>query len=885
MNNFNNNIKEYQISRQCRDVFLNVNDIVSKKQYQIIESQDLLLAFVITKDTGASYALGHHSITQKKIKDEINSAQTVKERYINIEKEKNDETETSFWGTSRKKKKITQFIMDNPVQFTKEISSDQYIKYMSDFIISQKVVDILEFAEEMRFQNNPSGKIDTYWILMGITQDETNNAYQIINKLMLKYDEFYNTHHELHEVFNNRRMYSTRRFYDGRNKEDQLQKESQKNMITNKLKDPNYSLLEDISVDITEKARNNELMPVVGRKKEIQHIEIALSRKNKNNVALIGQGGVGKSAIIDGLALKIVQNEVLSLKNKRILQFNINDLISVIKSDYNHGIQRFVEEMKREKNIILFIDEIHMLGKMKGLTDILKPIMARGDFRIIGATTPKEWSQFLSQDTALVRRFEKIFVKEPSIEDAITIVNSTAPSYENFHRVNYDFKAIEAAVKAGKRFFPKDQLPDIAFTILDNAAAIIRIENDENIPIVTRYENEMNKLKKKLHEIKKMEFNEVEELKIREKIYQLEVEYTQDTVNNQKNAYKLTVTPKYVKKAIEQKLDREIDQDNLIQSIDISESKIENLKKLKNALSSQIIGQDEAIELISNAIVRKKLGFKQPDSPIGVFMLLGTSGVGKTETAKILNKELYKDEQNIIRFDMSEYQKEHEVSKLIGPPPGYVGFGQSNDLVKTVIEHPSAVILFDEIEKAHPKVFDILLQVFDDGRLTNSADETADFSECIIFLTSNIGASDIRNKKVVGLNQQYKDETDFSTVNENVREALTKNFRPEFLNRIDEFITFKPLNQQDIFKITQLLIDKEIELIEELGYKIIFSESAVSYIAQSCFDPKNGARPIKRGISKLLEDRLSELIINGDLKPSNIINVSSENNQLLITYQ
>lgn len=526
-----------------------------------------------------------------------------------------------------------------------------------------------------------------------------------------------------------------------------------------------------------------------------------------------------------------------------------------------------------------------MIGKMKELTDILKPIMARGDFRIIGATTPKEWSQFLSQDTALVRRFEKIFVKEPSIEDAITIVNSTAPSYENFHRVNYDFKTIEAAVKAGKRFFPKDQLPDIAFTILDNAAAIIRIENDENIPIVTRYENEMNKLKKKLYEVKKVEFNEGEELKIRDKMHQLEVEYTQDNVNNQKNAYKLTVTPKYVKKAIEQKLDREIDQDNLIQAIDISESKIENLKNLKNVLSSQIIGQDEAIELISNAIVRKKLGFKQPDSPIGVFMLLGTSGVGKTETAKILNKELYKDEQNIIRFDMSEYQKEHEVSKLIGPPPGYVGFGQSNDLVKTVIEHPSAVILFDEIEKAHPKIFDILLQVFDDGRLTNSTDETADFSECIIFLTSNIGASDIRNKKVIGLNQQHKDETDFSTVNENVREALTKNFRPEFLNRIDEFITFKPLNQQDIFKITQLLIDKEIELIEELGYKIIFSESAVSYIAKACFDPKNGARPIKRGISKLLEDRLSELIINGDLKPGNIINVSSENNQLLITYQ
>ncbi|MCG1081217.1 ATP-dependent Clp protease ATP-binding subunit [Staphylococcus epidermidis] len=866
-------------------MFLNVNKIVSKKKYKIIESQDLLLAFVITKDTGASYALGHYSITKRKIKNEISSAQTVKERYENNENEEKNEKEISILKSSRKKRIRNNFIKENPVQFIKENSSNQCITYMSDLIVSQKVIDILDFSEEMRFQNNPGGKIDTYWILMGIAQDESNNAYQVINKLLLKYDEFYSNDQGLHEVFGNRKMYDIRQFYDGKNRENQLKQESRENMITNKLKDPNYSLLEDISVDITEKAHNNELMPVVGREKEIQHIEIALSRKNKNNVALIGQGGVGKSAIVDGLALKIVKSEVLSLKNKRILQFNINDLISVIQSDYNHGIQRFVEEMKREKDIILFIDEIHMLGKMKSLTDILKPIMARGDFRIIGATTPKEWRQFLSQDTALVRRFEKINVKEPSVEDAMMIVRSTSPSYENFHRVNYDSKAIESSVKAGKKFFPKDQLPDIAFTILDNAAAIIRIENDESIPIVTQYENEMNELKKRLHEIKEMEFNEIEELKIRDQIHQLEIKYAQDNVNNQKNSYKLTVTPEYIKKAIEQKLDREIDQDSLIQSIDISESKLENLKNLKASLSSQIIGQDEAIELISNAIVRKKIGFKQPDCPIGVFMLLGTSGVGKTETAKILNKELYNDEKNMIRFDMSEYQKEHEVSKLIGPPPGYVGFGQSNDLVKTVLEHPNAVILFDEIEKAHPKIFDILLQVFDDGRLTNSADETADFSESIILLTSNIGASDIRNKKVIGLNQQHKDETDFSTVNEKVKEALTKNFRPEFLNRIDEFITFKPLRQREIFEITQLLIDKETKLIEKLGYEIIFSESAILYIAKTCFDPKNGARPIKRGISKLLENRLSESIINGDLKPGNTINVSSENNQLLITYQ
>ena len=265
-------------------------------------------------------------------------------------------------------------------------------------------------------------------------------------------------------------------------------------------------------------------------------------------------------------------------------------------------------------------------------------------------------------------------------------------------------------------------------------------------------------------------------------------------------------------------------------------------------------------------------------------MLLGTTGVGKTETAKILNKTLYSDEQNIIRYDMSEYQKEHEVSKLIGPPPGYIGFGQDGDLVKTVLEHPRAVILFDEIEKAHPKIFDVLLQVFDDGRLTNSLGETADFSESIILLTSNIGASDIQNRKVVGLNQTNKNGTDFEMIDESIRESLKQCFRPEFLNRIDEMITFKPLNQQEIFEITHLLIKKEVDLIESMGYNIEFSNEAIRLIANLCYEPKNGARPIKRGISKLLEDRLSEEIINGTLKKGNTIKVTEYNNELLIDY-
>ncbi|MCI2847730.1 AAA family ATPase [Staphylococcus hominis] len=875
-----NNVIEYKITKQCKEAFEKVLNLIAKKERKIIETQDLLLAFASTADTGAAYSLGRFSITKKKLEDEIKQAKLMDKRYIEINEDEFEQND--LFISQKKKRKIQEYIKTNQVQFIYESSTDQAIKYMSEYPISNNVKDIIDFAEEMRFQNNPSGGIDTYWIIMGMSQDEDCNAYHVLKKLMLKYDNIFDGD-KMSERFQNR-SYLANNYYDGRNEEEQRKNATIRNRISNKLADPSYSILEDITTDLTEKARNKELMPAIKREREIHHMEIALSRRDKNNVSLIGKGGVGKSAIVDGLALKIVNNEIPSLKNKKILQFSVNDLISVIQGEIFKGIQRFMSEMKREKDVILFIDEIHMLGKSKGLTDILKPAMARSDFRIIGATTPREWQSYISSDTALTRRFEIIKIDEPNVEDTVEIINQVIPIYENFHHVNFEKETIKLASQLGKKYFPKEQLPDLAFTILDNAGAICRIEQGQTTNLQTPYLDKMNRLKEDLKQAQVKEFNDEQVEKLRREIQQLEKNYSRKMSNIEKITFDYLVTKDHIKKAIEQRLGEGFEVVELKGDEDYSDIEIDRLSQLKNTMKSQIIGQDEAIETIANAVIRKKLGFKQSNRPVGVFMFLGTTGVGKTETAKILNKTLYRDEQNIIRYDMSEYQKEHEVSKLIGPPPGYIGFGQDGDLVKTVLEHPRAVILFDEIEKAHPKIFDVLLQVFDDGRLTNSLGETADFSESIILLTSNIGASDIQNRKVVGLNQTNKNGTDFEMIDESIREALKQYFRPEFLNRIDEMITFKPLNQQEIFEITHLLIKKEVDLIESMGYNIEFSNEAIRLIANLCYEPKNGARPIKRGISKLLEDRLSEEIINGTLKKGNTIKVTEYNNELLIDY-
>ena len=682
------------------------------------------------------------------------------------------------------------------------------------------------------------------------------------------------------DVFTNS-WFRFRDLSDGKAERERASKERRAAHISSKLSNPDYSLLNDIATDITLKARNGELMEIVGRDDEIRKVEIALTRRDKNNVVLLGDGGVGKSAIVDGIAMRIARDEALSLKGKKILQFSLNDLNATFGVFSSECIKRFIEEMKREKDVILFIDEVHMLGRAKHLTDLLKPLMARGDFRIIGATTPSEWNTYVSADTAFVRRFEKVIVEEPSIEDTIKIVETIAPAYENFHHANFEDDTIELAVKLAKKYLKREKLPDSAFTIIDNAGALVRIEANQEVTLIRDYQNEVDELKKELEIAQGIEYNEVAVEEIRSKL-NLKLSEFQGARNNLTSThYDLKITKDDIKKAVEHKTNLKVKNQDMKVGKDADNQELLRLSNLKNILAEKVIDQSDATNSIAEAVIRSKTGFRNPKRPIGVFLFLGTSGVGKTETAKVLSEELTGSVDDLIRLDMSEYQQEHEVSKLIGAPPGYVGFGKGGILTNAVKSNPKSVVLLDEIEKAHPKVYDLMLQVFDDGILTDGMGQKVDFTNTIIILTSNLGLNAIKKDKRVGFTMVKTNGICEQIIREQTMEAVHNFFRPELLNRIDEIVTFKPFSESTILRITRLLLEKEVEMIKESGYELECTEKAVELLATRTYDPENGARPIRRGITKLIETPLSELIINNRLNKGDKVIIDSDGVELV----
>ena len=622
-------------------------------------------------------------------------------------------------------------------------------------------------------------------------------------------------------------------------------------------------------------------MEVIGRDDEIQKVEIALTRRDKNNVVLLGDGGVGKSAIVDGIAMRIAKDESRSLKGKKILQFSLNDLNATIGGFSSEGINRFIEEMKREKDVVLFVDEIHMLGRAKHLTDLFKPLMARGDFRIIGATTPMEWNAYVSSDTAFVRRFEKVIVEEPSIEDAVKIVETIAPAYENFHHANFEDDTIELAVRLAKKYLKEEKLPDSAFTIIDNAGALVRIQAKQDVVLTRDYQKEVDELKKELKAAQAIEYNEVAVEKIRRKLELKQSEFQGIRNNLIPVCYDLKITKDDIKKAVEQKASIKVKDKEMKVGKEADNQEMHRLSNLKNILAEKVIGQKDATNSIAEAVIRSKTGFRNPKRPIGVFLFLGTSGVGKTETAKVLSEELTGSVEDLIRLDMSEYQQEHEVSKLIGAPPGYVGFGKGGILTNAVKSNPKSVLLFDEIEKAHPRIYDLMLQVFDDGILTDGMGQKVDFTNTIIILTSNLGLNAIKKDKRVGFTMVQTNGISEQTIREQTMEAVHNFFRPELLNRIDEIVTFKPFSESTVLRITRLLLEKEVEMIKESGYELEFTEKAVELLAKRTYDPENGARPIRRGITKLIETPLSELIINNNLNKGDKIIVDTDGKEMI----
>ena len=867
------NIVKYKVSRQLKLALEQLNHRIIKKDYKVIETQDILFCILDICDTGMGYALGYYSLTKSKLLREYSKGKF-------IGSEQRCTLETDELKDFSKRRVMHEWITSSPVEIIQEPSSLYYLSECDEFPISEYLKLIFDFAEEMRLQNSPDGVIDSFWILLGISQEQETNANQLIYKQYLLTGRNSYSEDRLLDVFPNS-LFRFREMSDGKAERDRASKEKRAVHISSKLSNPDYSLLNDIATDITLKARNGELMEVVGRDDEIRKVEIALTRRDKNNVVLLGDGGVGKSAIVDGIAKRIAKDEVLSLKDKKILQFSLNDLNATLGGYSSEGINRFIEDMKREKDVILFVDEIHMLGRAKHLTDLFKPLMARGDFRIIGATTPSEWNTYVSGDTAFVRRFEKVIVEEPSIDDTIKIVETIAPAYENFHHANFEDDTIELAVRLAKKYLKGEKLPDSAFTIIDNAGALVRIEAKQDVLLIRNYQNEVDELKKKLKEAQTIEYNETAVEEIRKKLEHKLSEFQGARNNLTKGCYKLKITKDDIKKAVEQKISIKVKDEDMKVGKEVSSQELLRLSKLKKTLSEKVIGQLDATNSIAEAVIRSKTGFRNPKRPIGVFLFLGTSGVGKTETAKVLSEELTGTVEDLIRLDMSEYQQEHEVSKLIGAPPGYVGFGKGGILTNAVKSNPKSVLLFDEIEKAHPKVYDLMLQVFDDGILTDGMGQKVDFTNTIIILTSNLGLNAIKKDKRVGFTMVQTNGISEQTIREQTMEAVHNFFRPELLNRIDEIVTFKPFSESTILRITRLLLEKEVEMIKESGYELEFTEKAVELLAKRTYDPENGARPIRRGITKLIETPLSELIINNRLSKGDRVLVSSDGVELI----
>ena len=867
------NIVKYKVSRQLKLALEQLNHRIIKKDYKVIETQDILFCILDICDTGMGYALGYYSLTKSKLLREYSKGKF-------IGSEQRCTLETDELKDISKRRVMHEWITSSPVEIIQEPSSLYYLSECDEFPISEYLKLIFDFAEEMRLQNSPDGVIDSFWILLGISQEQETNANQLIYKQYLLTGRNSYSEDRLLDVFPNS-LFRFREMSDGKAERDRASKERRAVHISSKLSNPDYSLLNDIATDITLKARNGELMEVVGRDDEIRKVEIALTRRDKNNVVLLGDGGVGKSAIVDGIAKRIAKDEVLSLKDKKILQFSLNDLNATLGGYSSEGINRFIEDMKREKDVILFVDEIHMLGRAKHLTDLFKPLMARGDFRIIGATTPSEWNTYVSGDTAFVRRFEKVIVEEPSIDDTIKIVETIAPAYENFHHANFEDDTIELAVRLAKKYLKGEKLPDSAFTIIDNAGALVRIEAKQDVLLIRNYQNEVEELKKELKVAQAIEYNETAVEEIRKKLEHKLSEFQGARNNLTKGGYKLKITKDDIKKAVEQKISIKVKDEDMKVGKEVNSQELLRLSKLKKTLSEKVIGQLDATNSIAEAVIRSKTGFRNPKRPIGVFLFLGTSGVGKTETAKVLSEELTGSVEDLIRLDMSEYQQEHEVSKLIGAPPGYVGFGKGGILTNAVKSNPKSVLLFDEIEKAHPKVYDLMLQVFDDGILTDGMGQKVDFTNTIIILTSNLGLNAIKKDKRVGFTMVQTNGISEQTIREQTMEAVHNFFRPELLNRIDEIVTFKPFSESTILRITRLLLEKEVEMIKESGYELEFTEKAVELLAKRTYDPENGARPIRRGITKLIETPLSELIINNRLSKGDRVLVSSDGVELI----
>ena len=655
--------------------------------------------------------------------------------------------------------------------------------------------------------------------------------------------------------------------------------------LSEKKQDNGTPTLDELARDLTEMVRKDQIDPVVGRDNEIKRVVQILSRRTKNNPVLLGEPGVGKTAVAEGFSQKIVNGEVPdNLKNKRVMMLDMGSLVAGTKyrGEFEDRLKKIIEEIREDGNVILFIDEMHTLigaGGAEGAIDasnILKPALARGEVQVIGATTLNEYQKYVEADAALERRFASVTINEPTPEVALTILKGLRPKYEKHHQLQITDEALESAVKLSKRYIASRFLPDKAIDLMDEAAARVRINNAQKVDKVSAIKKKLSELsQEKTEALLKEDFEKAaeirnEELKIQEK---LEKQIQRDKDEENSNNYRVKVTAEDIAEVVSEWTGVPVTQ--------INRSEGDRLIRLEKILHNRVIGQDEAVKAVSKAIRRARSGLKDPTRPIGSFMFLGPTGVGKTELAKALAEAMFGSEDSMIRIDMSEYMEKYTTSRLIGSPPGYVGYDEGGQLTEKVRNNPYSVVLLDEVEKAHNDVFNILLQVLDDGFLTDSKGRKVDFRNTIIIMTSNLGATALRDEKSVGFGAKDVSD-DYEAMAAKVRETLKKTFRPEFLNRLDETVVFHSLNKEEIHQIVKLMAKNIIDRIKEQNINLKITPAAIDIVAEAGFDAEYGARPIRRVLQDKIEDLLSEELLAGNIETGATVTIGAKKGEITI---
>ena len=796
---------DYKFTKSANKALELASEVAIKLGHNYVGTEHLLYGLAEEKTGVAGRVLEKQDITSEKILDDI-------EGLIG----KNEDGVDKTLGFTPRSKKV----FENAFKESKKIDSDY---------------------------------IGTEHILIGIIRETDSIAARIISDLGIDIQTMYN---EIMQLLD----------------EQDFSNDKNSKNIDNKGRGSysHTSVLNQYSVNLTIEAKKGKLDNIVGRNREIERVIQILTRRTKNNPCLIGEPGVGKTSIAEGLAEKIVSEDVPEmLKNKRVVSLDISSMVAGAKyrGDFEDRIKKSLNEVRKAKDVILFIDEIHTIvgaGAAEGAIDaanILKPLLSRGEIQVIGATTINEYRKYIEKDAALERRFSSVMVEEPSTQDTILILKGIRDKYELHHNVRITDEALEEAVLLSSRYINDRFLPDKAIDIIDEAASMTRMKKYTLPERIKDLEEEIANTKKaKEDAINIQNFEEAAMLRDKEEKQRIKIDEEKEKWN-EKNIKAITDITKEDIAGI-------VSTWTSIPVQKITQDENEKLRNLEESLHKRVVGQNEAIEAVAKAIRRGRVGLKDPNRPIGSFLFLGPTGVGKTETAKALAIELFGNESTMIRLDMSEFMEGHSVAKLIGAPPGYVGFDEGGQLTEKVRRKPYSVILFDEIEKAHPDVMNILLQVLEDGRLTDSTGRTVDFKNTVIILTSNIGASLINKKKTLGFTEKVKEEQqrEYEDIKKEVMAEVKRNLKPEFINRIDEIIVFHKLNDKEIEKIIELLLIQVEKRLSDNGYNINIDRKVIEEIKKQGYDKNYGARPLRRSIQTLVEDKIAEEILAGTLR-------------------